>query len=98
MEMYRQGDLLLTRIEVLPEGLTQRPSQVIVEGEATGHQHRLVAGNVLQDTQGHLYLAVLQHTQVVHQEHHALELEPGFYAITRQREYVAPEIDRTVYD
>ncbi len=86
MDRYRQGDVLLTRIEVLPEGLTQRPSQVIVEGEATGHQHRLVAGNVLQDAQGHLYLAVLQQTQVVHQEHHPIHLEPGWYRVTRQRE------------
>lgn len=98
MDMYRQGDVLLTRIEVLPEGLTRRSSQVIVEGEATGHQHRLVAGDVLQDAQGRLYLAVFQHTQVVHQDHQPLELDPGLYAITRQREYVAAEIDRTVLD
>lgn len=96
--MYRQGDVLLTKIEELPEGLTQHHSPVIAEGEATGHQHSLVAGKVLQDAQGSLYLAVYQSTQVVHQEHYPISLEPGYYRVIRQREYVAPDIDRTVRD
>jgi hypothetical protein len=97
-EMHRQGDVLFTRIAELPEGLTQRKSQVIVEGEATGHHHSLVAGRVLEDAQGYLFLEVLQATQVVHQEHHPISLEPGCYRVTRQREYLAPDIDRMVLD
>ena len=69
-DMYRQGDVLLTRIDKLPEGLDSRQSRIIVEGEVTGHQHRLVTGRVLSDAQGALFLEVLQATQVVHQEHH----------------------------
>lgn len=95
--MHRQGDVLFTKIEALPEGLTQRTSQVIVEGEATGHHHSLVAGRVLEAVTGHLYLEVLRATQVVHQEHNPITLEPGYYAITRQREY-SPEAIRTVID
>jgi hypothetical protein len=96
-EMHRQGDVLFTKIEELPEGLKARKSRVIVEGEATGHHHSLVDGRVLEDAQGYLFLAVLKATQVVHQEHHAITLEPGFYRVTRQREY-SPEAIRTVID
>ena len=77
-------DVLFTKVEGLPEGLIQRPSQVIVEGEATGHHHRLVAGRVLEAATGHLYLEVVRATQVVHQEHTPITLAPGYYAATRQ--------------
>lgn len=95
--MHRQGDVLFTAIKELPEGLTERTTRVIVEGEVTGHSHRLVEGRILQDAQGYLFLEVLRATQVVHQEHHPIHLEPGIYQVTRQREY-APEAIRTVVD
>ena len=95
--MYRQGDLLFRAIERLPEGLIPRSSQVIVEGEATGHSHCLLEGRVLEDTQGALFLEVGKATQVIHQEHHATELPPGFYQVIRQREYT-PEAIREVFD
>jgi len=99
MEMHRQGDILFTKVEKLPEeGLTPRQSKVIAEGEVTGHSHRLLQGRVFETAMGILYLEVLVATQVVHQEHGAIDLEPGLYKVTRQREYVAPEIDRMVLD
>ncbi len=95
--MYRQGDLLFTTIPALPEGLTLRASNTIVEGEVTGHSHRLLEGDVLEDAQGALFLRVIQETQVVHQEHHAIALAPGCYQISRQREYT-PQAVRMVSD
>ena len=95
--MYRQGDLLFTTIDQLPEGLSLQDDNVIVRGEATGHAHRLQAGRVLQDAQGSLFLEVLAATQVVHQEHHPIYLETGYYRVTRQREYI-PGAIRTVMD
>lgn len=97
MDRYRQGDLLFTRIAALPEGLQARTSQVIVEGEATGHAHRLLEGRVLEDVQGSLFLEVLKATQVVHPEHQPIFLPPGSYRVVRQREY-SPEALRTVLD
>jgi hypothetical protein len=97
MQQYRQGDVLFTRVETLPEGLTSRQSNVIVEGEVTGHSHRLVNGRILQDAQGYFFLEVLKATQVIHQEHNPIALEPGFYKVTRQREY-SPEAIRMVLD
>lgn len=95
--MARQGDLLFTAIDHLPEELTLQADNVIVRGEATGHAHRLMEGHVLQDAQGNLYLEVPAVTLVVHQEHHSLSLERGVYKVTRQREYT-PEGIRRVLD
>lgn len=97
MEMFRQGDVLITRIARLPEGLNERQDKIILAGEVTGHTHRLVQGRVLEDTRGALFLEVLQQTQVVHEEHRPLSLEPGSYQITRQREY-APGAIREIED
>ncbi len=93
----RQGDVLFTQIEALPRGLTVRKSNVVVEGESTGHAHRLVSGRILEDAQDYLFLEVLRATQIVHEEHHAIDLEPGLYQVTRQREYT-PEAIRLVID
>src|SRR5579862_2055581 len=93
--MHRQGDILLTAIDSLPEGLTLQPDNVIVRGEATGHAHQLQEGRVWGDAQGNLFLEVLIPTQVVHQEHQPIALQAGCYRVTRQREYfpstLAPE-------
>ncbi|HEX7736934.1 MAG TPA: hypothetical protein VF458_18960 [Ktedonobacteraceae bacterium] len=97
MEMFRQGDVLITRIARLPEGLNERQSGVILVGEVTGHAHRLAQGRVLEDAHGALFLEVPQRTQVVHEEHRTLTLEPGCYRITRQREYT-PETIREIED
>jgi hypothetical protein len=92
-EMHRQGDLLLTAIDQLPEGLTLRPGTLIVMGEATGHAHRLQEGRVWEDAQGDLFLEVFVPTRVVHPEHHPIALDVGCYQVTRQREYVPATID-----
>ena len=95
---YRQGDLLFIRQETRPAAaLTARQSNVIVAGEATGHAHRLQAGTILEAPDGALYLDVTQTTQVVHEEHGPITLDPGLWLVVRQREY-SPEAIRTVAD
>ena len=95
---YRQGDLLFIRQETRPvAALTARQGTIIVAGEATGHAHRLQAGTVLETPDGALYLDVTQTTQVVHEEHGPITLDPGLWLVVRQREY-SPEAVRTVLD
>lgn len=95
---FRQGDLLFVRQEVRPEApLTTRQSNVIVEGETTGHAHRLTRGSILEAPDGALYLDVTQTTQVLHEEHGPITLDPGLWLVMRQREY-SPEAIRTVVD
>jgi hypothetical protein len=94
---HRQGDVLFVRIAELPEEtLVQRKSHIIVEGESTGHAHRLLQGIILESATG-IYLKADQPTEVVHEEHHTIALEPGYWQVIRQREYT-PEGIRQVMD
>ena len=95
--MSRQGDLLFMAIPELPESLIERPGRVIARGEVTGHSHSLLEGRVLEDAQGALFLEVLHASQIIHQEHHALDLPSGYYRLIRQREYT-PEAIQEVCD
>lgn len=95
--IYRQGDLLFMTLPTLPEGLTIRANNVIAEGEATGHTHRLQDGRVLEDAQGALFLEAFHATHIIHQEHHTINLPAGCYRVIRQREYT-PEGIREIYD
>ena len=95
---YRQGDLLFVLQEEQPDvELIVRPSQVIVAGEATGHAHRLTSGSVLEAPDGTVYLQLIEPTRVVHEEHDALTLGPGWWLVVRQREYT-PDAVRTIRD
>lgn len=96
--MARQGDVLFTKVEQLPEGLERQKSNIIVEGETTGHAHRLETGVIWASVLGVMYLEVVKATRIVHEEHNPITLEPGMYKVTRQREYVAPDIERMVLD
>lgn len=96
-EHYRQGDLLFVRFEgTLPKDARKQKNNIVVRGETTGHAHRLRSGTVLK-AGGTLYLDVTETTQVVHEEHGAITLDPGLWLVLRQREY-SPEAIRTVVD
>lgn len=106
MEMYRQGDVLVARVEQVPEGLEAVEREdgkvVLAHGEATGHHHaiaepgaELLEGKDLEER----FLRVLQEGGVAltHQEHSTITLPVGDYRVMRQREY-APEAPRYVAD
>jgi len=43
MKMYRHGDVLLIKVDKLPENIkfVEKTNNVILEGEVTGHAHKL---------------------------------------------------------
>jgi hypothetical protein len=91
--MYRQGDLLFKKVDSIPKFATQVNSNVILRGEATGHSHRIVNGQIFKDgflRNGQMFIKAQQGAKVVHEEHATIELEIGFYLVIRQREF-APE-------
>ena len=98
--MWRQGDVFLAGVASLPEGASPRAGGVLVEGELTGHSHRLEkagVGEVLEH-RGTLYLRVTaRQATIVHQEHGLITLPRGSYRVWQQREYT-PQAVRTVAD
>jgi hypothetical protein len=101
MKLYRQGDVLIKQVESLPaQKATVKISGVLVEGETTGHAHRiedLTKAEVLE-IGGGLYLRVDEDgVRIVHEDHGPIVLEPGNYQVIRQVEY-SPEAIRAVQD
>lgn len=110
--LYRQGDVLFTRIDRLPSGRrNKRENATVAYGEVTGHSHALAVedrqtAEVLEIGDG-LFVHVsdtglrlegdIEGATFVHEEHGPITLPPGDYAVTIQREYTPEEI-RNVAD
>ncbi len=89
--MFRQGDVLLLRVDSMPEGERLQPEGgrlILARGEVTGHHHSVTAadGTLVEAAEG-VYLRIMAPTPLEHQEHDAIWLAPGSYRVVRQREY-----------
>ena len=90
--MYRQGDILLTAIDRIPRQAKLKKSNIILEGEETGHTHRLDNGElyILNDSfrNTKIYVdAKNGNSFLSHEEHKRIDLKANYYIVTRQREY-----------
>jgi hypothetical protein len=93
--LYRHGDVLISRISVLPNGahlvsLKQGDGATLAYGEVTGHSHRIQQSNAAQLwAQGNeMFLEVTASSAtLIHEEHQAIELPKGVYRVWKQREY-----------
>lgn len=104
-----QGDILISRIDSLPDGLVEQQATKeghIVAHSETGHHHTLPSKGVQMFSAANdpmsLYVVVTdEHADLVHNRsydtHEALRLKQGTYHIRRQREYI-PEGWRRVAD
>lgn len=100
VKSFRQGDLLFTKASSVPKGKVRKNGHIL-EGEATGHIHRV---GVLADAEvvecgEELYLRVTAEggVSIMHEDHAALTIPKGNWRIERQREY-SPEEIRNVAD
>lgn len=88
----RNGDVLLLKMESLPEGASQKRMQypdLLAEGEVTGHAHRIVGGGLVEryDHAGQAYVLLKQPGILTHEEHGEAPLEPGVYELIIERDY-----------
>jgi len=95
----RQGDVLIRRIEAIPDRARKVHARrmVLAAGEATGHAHVLerpgadgATAELLRLGDRLLARILGGDARVIHEEHAAVVLPPGEYEIVRQREYVPP--------
>lgn len=100
-----QGDLLLTKIDMLPEGVSveaPKSGQFIVAHSETGHHHVIDAKRGEAEVKMYrlpeeIYEAFIVvdggNATLEHERsfdtHEPLSIEPGVYRISRQREYTA---------
>jgi hypothetical protein len=88
MQLYQQGDVLLTRVELKSVPGTREPGLVLATGASTGHDHTAAGeGVALFNERGSLYLNAPNGAEIVHPEHRTLPLPPGNYRIDRVQEY-----------
>jgi hypothetical protein len=103
-KQYRQGDVLLVRTRDRElQGARTLPRDhgriVLALGEATGHAHAIAEADaeLLEVADGERYLRVDGPAALTHEEHGAIDLEPGIYRVIRQREY-GPGVTEYVRD
>lgn len=103
---YRQGDVLIRKVESLPKGATEVENKgrvVLAYGEVTGHAHAIAPGQACEFTMADAagavrrFLKVFTKAEVKHEEHATIPLSKGVYEIVQQREY-SPEEIRNVAD
>jgi len=95
--MARHGDLLIESVSKISGKI--KKDNVLLEGEVTGHAHRVMGdAKVYQTDTGTVYFKVLQPSKITHEEHKTIEITPGNYKVTRQREYDPYEGVRNVQD
>ena len=125
----RQGDVLIVRVDSLPDNAKERTRDngrvILAYGEVTGHCHQIdnpdaamlfdldlsatpqanarraayagITEPVDPSVDLLTFLTVDKLSQLVHDEHAAITLEPGTYQVIRQVEYT-PEAIRNVAD
>jgi hypothetical protein len=106
--MYRQGDVLIVRVDSIPSDATPlaptKRGVVLAEGEVTGHVHRIPSRHAkLYRTEGDAKFLRIgaggkRPVALVHEEHRAVELPPGNYRISIHREYEPGAFPRQVAD
>ena len=90
---YQQGDVLLKKIEMLPDDLTEiylNEDKILAKGEITNHAHRIKSDNkvrLLRDVNGNLYLDVQKESILLHEEHGDIIISPAKYRIEIVQEY-----------
>lgn len=103
-QIYRQGDVLIERVDEIPAAAKPKAKDngrvILAYGEVTGHAHRIERSDIAElldaDRQG-TYLRLAKDSAVVHEEHERIALPAGDYRISIQAEYT-PEQIRNVAD
>lgn len=85
-QCYRQGDVILLKVDEIPDGAQKLNHRTVAVGEATGHAHRLESG-ALFSFDDKLYARLQEKLSVLsHEEHGEIQLPNGNYEIIIQRE------------
>lgn len=93
--VFQQGDVVMIQINKIPSDLEKVKADVLQEGEATGHAHRLHGdgfeiyapkGPYNNDTQ-RKHLRLVKPTSLKHEEHKEIKLPAGDYEVRIVREY-----------
>lgn len=93
MKTYRHGDIsLIPTKEVKGEEIKHKGSYILAHGEVTGHKHVITVDRpetmkLIRTSDGQVYVKLLDGAIVTHEEHDKIEVMPGTYKVSHEREY-----------
>lgn len=94
--IYRQGDVLIRRVEKIPANAKPKDRDagrvILAYGEVTGHAHQIADPDakgavLLSVSESATFLRLTKKAQLVHEEHATIDLPAGDYQVVHQREY-----------
>jgi hypothetical protein len=98
-KMIRQGDILLEKVNEIPQELKRREDRTLALGEKTGHHHTFSGQVLVFGEMGKEQFADVQQESVLeHQEHENIKVPEGKYRVVQQREFDIVEGIRQVTD
>ena len=78
----QQGDIILIPISEIPDSALLQEGDLIQEGEATGHAHRLTEGQIYVEPDSKVkYLRLVVPSEVTHNTHHPIQVPPNLYEV-----------------
>lgn len=94
---YHQGDIILRRINQIPNTAKKTRDEIVAYGEVTGHAHRIKNSEIFEENDK-TFVRVLDIEPMSHDTHPpTLPIETGDYERLRQYEYF-PEGELEVKD
>lgn len=102
-QTYRQGDVLVQKIDKLPADAraVECENRIVLQfGEVTGHCHAISTDTAAFYTaRGERFVVTRPGgANLVHEEHGTIQLPEGVYRVVQQREYVPEAPPRDVID
>jgi len=98
-KIFRHGDLLIREVTEFPKNLRKTDSNVIAEGEVTGHLHKLDGDHKIYDGIVDKFFEAFEEVNLTHDEHKMLKIPKGKYIVLNEREYNPWDEDiQEVYD
>ena len=93
-KIYRHGDLLIRQVKEISGYARPISTNIIAEGEVTGHNHKLYGSHQVYGTNPKnpriiepTYFQAKEEISLKHQEHATLKIKKGNYVIMHEREY-----------
>ncbi len=97
---FRQGDVLIERIDELPGNTKKKKNTIVAVGESMNHAHAMFGEVDVLEKGEEVFLDVREESELKHilleagiatdnwtKEHHPVKLKPGKYKVVQQQQY-----------
>ena len=84
--LFRHGDLLIREIYSMPHTAKPIHTNIIAEGEKTGHNHSLHGSHqTYQTVDNEIHFEAKQELKIEHPEHNTIIIPKGIYTVVHER-------------